>query len=157
MSKITPCLWFATEAEEAATFYVSLMPESQIDRVQRLMSDGPAGKAGSALMVAFTLAGRPFTALNGGTPAHFTNAVSFVISCAEQEEVDQLWAALSHRGKPQHCGWLQDRYGVAWQIVPTALPDLLSDPDPAKVQRVMQAMMGMVKLDIAALRAAAEG
>jgi predicted 3-demethylubiquinone-9 3-methyltransferase (glyoxalase superfamily) len=157
-SKIRPCLWFATEAEEAANFYVSLLPDSRVDRVQRSPVDYPGGKAGAVLVVDFTLAGQGFMALNGGMRVEYTDAVSFQIDCADQAEVDRLWDALtSNGGKPVQCGWLKDRYGVSWQIVPRALPQLLADPDPAKAQRAMQAMMQMVKIDVAALQKAAAG
>jgi predicted 3-demethylubiquinone-9 3-methyltransferase (glyoxalase superfamily) len=154
MSKIAPCFWFDGEAEEAARFYVSLLPDSRIDHVQKNVSDSPAGKAGSVLVVEFTLAGQRFMALNGGTRFPYTHAVSFHVDCADQAEVDRRWDALGAGGAPEQCGWLKDRYGVPWQIVPRALPEMLADPDPAKAQRVMQAMLGMVKLDIAGLRAA---
>jgi predicted 3-demethylubiquinone-9 3-methyltransferase (glyoxalase superfamily) len=157
MSKIAPCLWFDGEAEEAAKFYVSLLPGSRIEHVQRNAMDSPAGKAGSALVVKFTLAGQAFLALNGGTRFEYTPAISFMIDCADQGEVDRLWDALSDGGAPQRCGWLCDRYGVSWQIVPKALPELLGDPDPVKAKRVMQAMLQMVKLDIAGLKAAHAG
>ena len=154
MSKITPCLWFDGEAEEAARFYVSLLPESRVDHVQKNVTDSPAGKAGSALVVKFTLAGQRFLALNGGTRFEYTHAISFLVDCVDQAEVDRLWDALSDGGSVERCGWLKDRYGVSWQIVPSVLPQLLGDPDPAKAQRVMQAMLQMVKLDIAGLQAA---
>jgi predicted 3-demethylubiquinone-9 3-methyltransferase (glyoxalase superfamily) len=154
MSKITPCLWFDGEAEEAARFYVSLLPESRVDHVQKNVTDSPAGKAGSVLIVKFTLAGQRFLALNGGTRFEYTHAISFQVDCADQAEVDRLWDALSEGGSVEQCGWLKDRYGVSWQIVPSVLPQLLGDPDPAKAQRVMQAMLQMVKLDIAGLQAA---
>lgn len=157
MSTITPCLWFDGEAEQAANFYVSLLPDSRVTRVQRNVMDSPAGAAGSVLVVAFTLAGRPFLALNGGTRFDFTHAVSFAIDCADQAEVDRLWDALSDGGAPEQCGWLKDRYGVPWQIVPKVLPEMLADPDPEKAQRVMQAMFQMVKLDIATLQRAYGG
>jgi predicted 3-demethylubiquinone-9 3-methyltransferase (glyoxalase superfamily) len=157
MSKITPCLWFNGEAEEAANFYVSLLPGSHIDRVQKNVVDGPSGKAGAALMVEFTLAGQRFLALNGGMPQEHTHAVSFSVDCADQAEVDRLWDGLCAGGSPVQCGWLKDRYGVSWQIVPSALPKLLGDPDPAKARRVMQAMLKMIKLDIAGLQAAYDG
>jgi predicted 3-demethylubiquinone-9 3-methyltransferase (glyoxalase superfamily) len=157
MSKISPCLWFATEAEEAARFYVSLLPDSRIERVQKNASDSPAGKAGTVLVVDFTLAGQRFMALNGGKKFDFTHAVSFKVDCRDQAEVDKLWDALSAGGSVEQCGWLKDRYGVSWQIVPTARPKLLGDPDQAKAQRVMQAMMQMVKIDIAALQKAYDG
>jgi len=158
MSKITPCLWFAGEAEEAATFYVSLLPNSRIERVQRNVMDSPSGKAGTVLIVEFTLAGKRFLALNGGEPCEYTHAVSFHIDCADQAEVDRLWDALTAAGgTPVACGWLKDHYGVSWQIVPTVMHQMPADPDQAKAQRAMQAMMGMVKLDVAALRRAYEG
>jgi predicted 3-demethylubiquinone-9 3-methyltransferase (glyoxalase superfamily) len=154
MSKITPCLWFDGEAEEAARFYVSLLPDSRVDHVQKNVTDSPAGKAGSVLIVKFTLAGQRFLALNGGTRFEYTPAISFQVDCADQAEVDRLWDALADGGAVERCGWLRDRYGVSWQIVPSVLPQLLGDPDPAKAQRVMQAMLQMVKLDIAGLQAA---
>ncbi|GAA0603702.1 VOC family protein [Craurococcus roseus] len=158
MSKIAPCLWFGGEAEEAAGFYVSLLPGSRVERVQESHADGPAGKAGAVLVVEFTLAGQRFLALNGGARADYGHAVSFQVDCADQAEVDRLWDALSAGGgAPERCGWVRDRYGVPWQIVPTALPRMLADPDPAKARRVMQAMLGMAKLDIAALQAAHDG
>jgi len=157
MSKIAPCLWFDGEAEEAAKFYASLLPDSRIDHVQKNVTDSPAGKAGSVLVVKFTLAGQRFLALNGGTRFEYTPAISFMVDCADQAEVDRLWDALADGGSVERCGWLRDRYGVSWQIVPSALPQLLGDPDPAKAQRVMQAMLQMVKLDIAGLQAAHAG
>jgi predicted 3-demethylubiquinone-9 3-methyltransferase (glyoxalase superfamily) len=157
MSKISPCLWFDGEAEEAANFYVSLLPDSRIEKVQKNPIDSPAGKAGSVLVVEFTLAGQRFMALNGGTRFEYTHAISFKIDCADQAEVDRLWDALSDGGRVEQCGWLKDRYGVSWQIVPTALVQYLGGPDPAGAQRAMQAMLGMVKLDIAGLERAYEG
>jgi predicted 3-demethylubiquinone-9 3-methyltransferase (glyoxalase superfamily) len=157
MSRISPCLWFDGEAEEAANFYVSLLPDSKIERVQKNVMDSPAGKEGSVLVVDFTLAGQRFMALNGGTRLEHTHAISFHVDCADQAEVDRLWAALSAGGAIIQCGWLRDRYGVSWQIVPTVLAKMLRDPDPAKARRVMQAMMKMIKLDIAGLMAAYDG
>lgn len=157
MSKIAPCLWFDGEAEEAAKLYVSLLPDSRIDRVQRNVVDGPAGKTGTVLVVEFTLAGQRFLALNGGTRFDYTHAVSFHIDCADQAEVDRLWDALLKGGKAEQCGWLRDRYGVPWQIVPGVLSRMLGDSDMAKAQRVMQAMLQMVKIDIAALQRAYDG
>ena len=157
MSKIAPCLWFDGEAEEAAKLYVSLLPDSRIDHVQKNVTDSPAGKAGSVLIVKFTLAGQRFLALNGGTRFEYTHAISFQVDCADQAEVDRLWDGLSDGGAIERCGWLKDRYGVSWQIVPNVLPQLLGDPDPAKAQRVMQAMLQMIKLDIAGLKAAHAG
>src|ERR1700686_1981575 len=158
MSKISPCLWFDGEAEEAAKFYVSLLPDSRIEKVQKNTVDSPAGKAGSVLVVEFTLAGQRFRALKGGKPFDFTHAISFKIDCADQAEVDRLWDALStNGGQVERCGWLKDRYGISWQIVPTALVQYLGGPDPAGARRAMQAMMGMVKFDIAGLKRAYEG
>lgn len=157
MSKITPCLWFDGEAEEAARFYVSLLPDSRIEHIQKNTVDSPAGKAGSALVVKFTLAGQHFLALNGGTRFEYTHAISFMVDCADQAEVDRLWDALSDGGAVERCGWLKDRYGVSWQIVPTVLPQLLGGPDAAGAQRAMQAMLQMVKLDIAGLQKAYAG
>ena len=158
MSKISPCLWFDGEAEQAAKFYVSLLPDSRIETVQKNPADGPAGKAGMVLVVEFTLAGQRFMALNGGMKMQYTHAVSFKIDCADQAEVDRLWdALLSDGGKAEQCGWLQDRFGVSWQIVPTALPKYLGGPDAAGARRAMQAMLKMVKLNIEGLRRAYEG
>ncbi len=157
MSKIAPCLWFNGDAEEAAKFYVSILPDSRIDHVQRNVIDSPGGKAGTVLVVAFTLAGQRFQALNGGEPFEFTHAISLSVDCADQAEVDRYWNALSEGGSEVACGWLKDRYGLSWQIVPSMLPRLLADPDQAKAARVMNAMMGMVKLDIAELQRAYDG
>lgn len=158
MSKISPCLWFDGEAEEAAKFYVSLLPNSRIETVQKSPADSPAGKAGTVLVVEFTLAGQSFIAVNGGTRFEYTHAVSFKIDCADQVEVDRLWdALLSDGGQAERCGWLRDRYGVFWQIVPTALAQYLGGSDAAGAQRAMQAMLQMVKLDIAGLKRAYEG
>jgi predicted 3-demethylubiquinone-9 3-methyltransferase (glyoxalase superfamily) len=157
MSKVAPCLWFDNEGLEAAEFYVSLLPDSRIERVQRNVMDGPGGKAGNVLVVYFTLAGQHFMALNGGRRIEHSWAVSFHVDCEDQAEVDRLWDALSAGGAVEKCGWLKDRYGVFWQIVPKVLPQMLADPDPAKAQRVFQAMLGMVKLDVEGLRRAYEG
>ena len=158
MSKISPCLWFDGEAEEAAKFYVSLLPDSRIDKIQKNPVDGPAGKAGTVLVVQFTLAGQEYLALNGGMRFEYTHAVSFKIDCKDQVEVDRLWDALSSNGgSVERCGWLRDRYGLYWQIVPSILPELLGGPDRAGAQRAMQAMLKMVKLDIAELRKASKG
>jgi predicted 3-demethylubiquinone-9 3-methyltransferase (glyoxalase superfamily) len=158
MSKICPCLWFDGEAEEAAKFYVSLLPDSRIETIQKNNVDSPGGKAGTVLVVEFTLAGQRFMALNGGMRVEYTHAVSFKIDCVDQAEVDRLWQALtSNGGQPSRCGWLSDRYGVSWQIVPSALPKYLGGPDRAGAARAMQAMLGMVKLDIEGLRKAYEG
>ncbi|HEX4736298.1 MAG TPA: VOC family protein [Allosphingosinicella sp.] len=158
MSKIKPCLWFDGVAEDAANFYVSLLPDSRVDRVVRAAADTPSGPAGSVLLVEFTLAGQPFQGLNGGPQFPFTEAVSFSIECEGQEEVDRLWNALTaDGGKPVQCGWLKDRYGLSWQIVPKAMDRLLGGSDPAGAKRAMEAMLKMVKLDIAELERAYRG
>lgn len=156
--KISPCLWFDRQAEQAARFYTSLLPDSRIDHVQRSSVDWPNGKAGDVILVEFTLAGSSYQGLNGGPNEHPSNAVSFSVRCRDQEEVDRLWGALSaDGGQPVMCGWLKDRWGFAWQIVPEAMIEMMRDPDPARTRRVMQAMMQMVKLDIAGLRRAFDG
>jgi predicted 3-demethylubiquinone-9 3-methyltransferase (glyoxalase superfamily) len=155
MSDITPCLWFDTEGEEAAKFYVSVFKNSKILSTS-YYTEGSPRPAGSVLTVEFELDGRPFTALNGGPEFTFSEAISFQISCADQAEVDYYWDNLCEGGEPGPCGWLRDRYGVSWQIVPTALVELLADPDRARAARAMKAMMSMGKLDIAALQAAAD-
>lgn len=154
--KITPCLWFESNAEEAVRFYTSVFPDSSIQSVHRAKSDTPGNKEGDVLLVEFTLAGLKYQALNGGPHEKFNDAISLSVDCADQAEVDRYWAALTAGGgRPVQCGWLKDKYGLSWQIVPRRLTELLSDPDPAKGKRVMQAMMKMVKLDVAALEAAA--
>ncbi len=157
MQKITPCLWFDGQAEQAASYYVSLLHDSRIDRVVRSPADTPSGPAGMVLVVEFTLAGNKYTGLNGGPQFPFTEAVSFQITCENQAEVDRLWAALSDGGSPGQCGWLKDRWGLSWQIVPTRLLQLLSDRDPKRSRRAMEAMMTMTKLNIAELERAADG
>jgi predicted 3-demethylubiquinone-9 3-methyltransferase (glyoxalase superfamily) len=158
MSKVSPCLWFDGDAEEAANFYVSLLPDSRIETVQRNNVDSRAGKAGTVLVIEFTLAGQRFMALNGGMKVEYTHAVSFMIGCEDQAEVDRLWdTILTHGGTVERCGWIRDRWGLSWQIVPTALPKYLGGSDKAGAQRAMTAMMGMVKLDIDGLKRAYEG
>lgn len=157
MSKIIPCLWFADKAEEAARFYVSLLPDSRVDSVTPLPADSPSGPAGSVQIIEFTLAGQPFMAMQAGPLDPFNHAISFTINCADQAEVDRLWDALSKGGTIEQCGWLKDRYGVSWQIVPTALGEMMKDKDKEKARRVAEAMLKMVKLDIAGLRKAYEG
>lgn len=157
MSKIAPCLWFDGKAEEAAQFYVSLLPDSQIDNIMRYRADTPGGSTGSVMAVNFTLAGQQFIALNGGPHFQFTPAISFFVNCAGQSEVDRLWGRLSEGGSTERCGWLRDRYGVSWQIVPTVLGEMLSDADPERARRVLQAMLQMIKLDIDALEKAYDG
>lgn len=157
MQKVTPFLWFDGQAEAAARFYVSLVPDSRIERVTRSPADTPSGPAGMVLTVEFTLSGSRFVGLNGGPQFPFTEAVSFQIACRDQAEVDRLWAALSDGGSPSRCGWLKDRWGLSWQVVPTRLHQLLADPDPARARRAMEAMLQMTKIDIAALERAADG
>jgi predicted 3-demethylubiquinone-9 3-methyltransferase (glyoxalase superfamily) len=155
--KIIPCLWFNGQAEEAATYYVSLLPDSHIDEVFRSPIETPSGPAGMVLTVEFTLAGTRYLGLNGGPQFPFTEAVSFQIHCETQSEVDRLWTALTKGGREVACGWLKDRWGLSWQIVPVRLTQLLKDKDPARARRAMAAMMDMVKIDIAALERAADG
>jgi predicted 3-demethylubiquinone-9 3-methyltransferase (glyoxalase superfamily) len=154
MQKITPCLWFDTEGEEAAAFYTSVFPNSRIVDVTRYGSAGPRSE-GMAMTVSFELDGQTFTALNGGPDFTFNEALSLEVACKDQEEVDSLWNALSDGGEEGPCGWLKDRYGVSWQIIPIALPRLLADPDREKSQRVMAAMLKMRKIEIDALERAA--
>jgi predicted 3-demethylubiquinone-9 3-methyltransferase (glyoxalase superfamily) len=154
MSRITPFLWFDDQAEPAAEFYVSVFPNSRITDVSRYGEAGP-GKAGSVMTISFELDGLPVTALNGGPYFKLSEAFSMSVDCADQAEVDRYWDKLLEGGQPSQCGWLKDRFGLSWQIVPSALPRLLADPDRAKVQRVMAAMLKMIKLDVAALEAAA--
>ncbi|MGJ5819114.1 VOC family protein [Paludibaculum fermentans] len=153
MNKITPFLWFDNQAEEAAKLYTSLFRNSRIVKISRYGEGGP-GPAGSVMTVQFELDGQLFTALNGGPHFHFTEAISFTIDCKTQEEVDKFWYALSEGGSESQCGWLKDKFGLSWQVIPEALGRLLSGPDPKKSRQVMQAMLKMKKLDIAALEAA---
>jgi predicted 3-demethylubiquinone-9 3-methyltransferase (glyoxalase superfamily) len=155
MRKITPCLWFDTQAEEAASFYTSVFKNSRILDVSRYGKAGPRPE-GTVMTVAFELDGQEFVALNGGPEFTFNEAVSFQVNCETQEEVDEFWDTLSAGGEEGPCGWLKDRYGLSWQIVPTALNELLSDPDPEKAQKAMKAMLEMRKIDIAALKRAVE-
>ena len=159
MAKVTTCLWFGKDAEAAVRFYVSIVPDSGIDQIQRSPGAWPGGAAGDAIVVTFRLGGQSFMALNGGEPADYGMAASISVDCADQDEVDRLWAALTADvGAEIRCGWLRDRWGVPWQIVPEALPRLLADPDPAVAARVFTAMQDMVKLDAAGIeRAAAAG
>ena len=154
MHAITPCLWFDGNGEEAANFYTSVFPNSKILGITRYGEAGP-GTPGSVLTVDFELDGKKFLALNGGPLFTFSEAISFQVSCETQEQVDAFWSQLSEGGEEGPCGWLKDRFGLSWQIVPTALPRLLSDPDEEKAQRAMRAMLEMKKLDIAELEAAA--
>lgn len=157
MQKVTPCLWFDGQAEVAARFYVSLLPDSRIERVVRSPAETPGGPAGMVLAVEFVLGGTKFTGLNGGPQFPFTEAVSFQIACADQAEVDRLWAAFSEGGTPGRCGWIKDRWGLSWQVVPTRLLELFADPDPARARRATEAMLTMSRLDVAELERAADG
>ena len=156
MQRITPFLWFDTQAEEAVNFYTSIFNNSKIGNISRYGEEGP-GPAGSVMVVNFQLDGQEFHALNGGPIYKFTEAVSFVINCKTQEEVDHYWDRLTEGGAEIQCGWLKDKYGLSWQIVPTILFELLEDKDPVKTSRVMNAMFGMVKMDIQGLKNAYEG
>jgi predicted 3-demethylubiquinone-9 3-methyltransferase (glyoxalase superfamily) len=157
MQKIIPHLWFVDNAEEAARFYASIFADSRVDRVTPIPADTPSGPAGSVAVVEFTLFGQKFMAISAGPLDPFNHAISFIVNCADQAEVDRYWDALLDGGSPEQCGWLKDRYGVSWQIVPTALGEMMTDPDRAKAKRVAEAMLKMVKLDIAGLRRAYEG
>jgi predicted 3-demethylubiquinone-9 3-methyltransferase (glyoxalase superfamily) len=156
-AKITPHLWYTSEAEEAANFYSSIFPNSRVDRITALQSESPSGPAGSVKVVEFTLFGQPFMAMSAGPLDPFNHAISFMVSCDDQAEVDRYWDALLDGGTPEQCGWLKDRYGLCWQIVPTALGTMMTDPDKEKAKRAGDAMMQMVRLDIAKLQAAFEG
>jgi len=156
MQKITPFLWFNDKAEEAMKFYVSIFKNSKVVTVTRYGDAGP-GPKGSVMTAAFQIQGQDFVALNGGPQFTFSPAISFVINCQTQKEVDYFWQKLSEGGKTNQCGWLDDKYGLSWQVVPTILSKLLADKDPAKSQRVMKAMLQMEKLDIKRLKQAATG
>ncbi len=158
MPKITPNLWFDGNAEEAAQFYVSLLPDSRIENVWRSPADNPSTPAGAVLLVDFTVAGQRFTAINGGPQFSFTEAVSFVIDCEDQAEVDRLWDALTaDGGEPGRCGWLKDRFGMSWQVVPRELGELLGSPQREGAGRAMEAMLRMDKIDVGELRRAFAG
>jgi predicted 3-demethylubiquinone-9 3-methyltransferase (glyoxalase superfamily) len=156
MQKITPNLWFEDQAEEAAEFYTSIFKNSRITGVSRYGEAGPR-PAGSVMVVEFELDGQQFLALNGGPEFQFTEAISFVINCESQEEVDYMWERLTDGGEESMCGWLKDRYGVSWQVVPTALHALLSEPDPEKASRIMEAFFQMRRIDLPRLERAREG
>jgi predicted 3-demethylubiquinone-9 3-methyltransferase (glyoxalase superfamily) len=156
MQKITPFLWFNNQAEEAMHFYTSIFKNSKIGHITHYGEAGP-GPKGSVLTASFELEGQQFTALNGGPEFTFTPAISFLVNCETQEEVDELWEKLSAGGEEVECGWLKDKYGVSWQIVPTILGEMLNDTDPQRLQRVMQAMLQMKKIDMKALQQAYEG
>jgi len=154
MQRITPFLWFDMQAEEASAFYASVFKDSRILETTRYGKAGP-GSEGSVMTVSFELEDQPFMALNGGPAHHFNESVSFVVSCESQEEVDYFWSRLGEGGEEGPCGWLKDRYGLSWQIVPKRLSELVSDPDPVRAERAMQAMFGMTKIDLAAIERAA--
>ena len=156
MPTITPNLWFDTEALEAAEHYVSIFPNSRITNVSRYPDVGP-GEPGTVLTVDFELDGQPYTGINGGPIFPFTEAISLLINCADQAEVDRYWDALLDGGEPSQCGWLKDRYGLSWQVVPVGMNEMMSDPDPERRNRAMAAMLGMVKIDLAGIQAAADG
>jgi predicted 3-demethylubiquinone-9 3-methyltransferase (glyoxalase superfamily) len=157
MSKIIPSLWYSEKAAEAAAFYASLLPNSRVDSITGLPADSPSGPAGSVQVVEFTLLGQPFMAMSAGPFEPFNHAVSFVIECDDQAEVDRLWDSLSQGGQIEQCGWLKDRYGLSWQIVPAGFGAMMKDPDRTRARRVAEAMMKMVKLDIVELRRAYDG
>ena len=158
MSNIAPCLWFDGQAEQAAALYTSLFPHSRIDRVNRSAGETPSGPEGMVLTVDFTLDGEPFIALNGGSDFQFNEAISFSIDCEDQAEVDRYWDALiANGGEPSVCGWLKDRFGVSWQVVPKVLPEYLRSDDREAAKRALDAMLNMTKLDVATLREAYEG
>ncbi len=158
MSKIAPCLWFNGQAEEAAEFYASILPDSRIDKIHRAAADNPSTPQGAVLTVEFTVAGQQFIGLNGGPDFTFSEAISFSIDCGDQAEVDRLWQKLTEGGgEPSVCGWLKDRYGVSWQVIPRRLTELLEAPDRDGAARVMKAMLEMTKIDVAKLEAAYAG
>jgi len=157
MQKITPFLWYSTQAEEAAAFYASIFPDSRVERVVTLPSESPSGPPGSVKVVDFVLFGQRFAAMTAGPLDPFNHAVSFVVNCENQAEIDRYWNALLDGGTPEQCGWLKDRFGLSWQIVPTVLGDMMADPDRAKAKRAADAMLKMVKIDIATLQEAYTG
>jgi predicted 3-demethylubiquinone-9 3-methyltransferase (glyoxalase superfamily) len=156
MPRITPNLWFDSESEEAAAFYVSVFPNSSITNVTYYVDDTQR-PAGTVLTVDFVLDGQPFTAINGGPQFRFDEAISLLVDCADQDEIDYYWSRLGEGGEESQCGWLKDRYGLSWQVVPAGWAELLNDPDPARAQRAMNAVLGMQKIDVAAVYAAADG
>jgi len=155
--KIAPHLWFAEKADEAAAFYVSIFPDSRVDSVTAVPAETPSGPPGSVKVVEFTLAGQPFMAISAGPLDPFNHAISFFVNCVNQAEVDHFWTKLLEGGRAEQCGWLEDRYGVSWQIVPTVLGEMMKGPDRARAKRVTEAMLKMVKLDIAGLKKAYDG
>lgn len=154
LTKITPHLWFVDGVEEAAAFYVSIFPNSRIDSVTAIEADSPSGPPGSVKVVEFTLAGQPFMAIGAGPLDPFNHSISFMVNCADQAEIDYYWEKLLDGGEPEQCGWLRDRYGLSWQIVPETMGKMMTHPDKARVRRATEAMLQMVKLDVAALERA---
>jgi len=157
MQKIVPFLWYTKEADQAAALYTSIFPDSRITRVTSMPSESPSGPPASVKIVEFVLFGQPFTAMSAGPLDPSNHSVSFVVNCADQAEIDRYWNALIEGGAPEQCGWLKDRFGLSWQIVPTVLSEMMSSPDRARSKRAADAMMKMVKFDIAALQAAFDG
>lgn len=158
VQKIVPHLWYAKEAAEAARFYASLFPDSRVDRITSLPADTPSGPAGSVDVVEFTLFGQKFMAISAGPHDSFNDAISFLVNCSSQAEIDRYWnALLENGGKPQACGWIIDRYGVRWQIVPAALGEMMTDQDKARSKRVVEAFLKQVKIDVSKLEAAFRG
>jgi predicted 3-demethylubiquinone-9 3-methyltransferase (glyoxalase superfamily) len=156
MAKIIPHLWYSDKAEEAAAFYASVLPNSKVGSVTALAADTPSGPAGSVKVVEFTLIGQPFMAISAGPLDPFNHSISLVVLCDDQAEIDRIWTALSEGGKVEHCGWLQDRYGLSWQITPSVLGQMMKSPDRSRAKRVAEAMLKMVKFDIAVLKKAYE-
>jgi len=157
LAKLIPHLWYSDKAEEAAAFYASVLPNSKVESVTALAADSPSGPAGSVKVVEFTLIGQPFVAISAGPLDTFNHSISLMVQCDDQAEIDRLWAALSEGGKVERCGWLQDRYGLSWQITPTVLGKMMKSPDRARAKRVAEAMLKMVKFDVGALQKAYEG
>lgn len=157
MAAVRSHLWFADRAREAVALYTSVVPNSSIENSATMPADSPSGPAGSVEIIDFTLAGQRFTALQAGPLDPFNHSFSIMVECADQAEVDRIWDALLDGGQAEQCGWLRDRYGLSWQIVPRRLNELMADPDRAKAKRVAEAMLGMIKLDLAALERAAAG
>jgi predicted 3-demethylubiquinone-9 3-methyltransferase (glyoxalase superfamily) len=157
MAKIIPHLWYTSEAEEAARFYASVFPDSRVDRVTALANETPSGPPGSVKIVEFTLFGQPFMALSAGPLDAFNHSISFVVDCDDQKEIDRYWDALPQGGKAEQCGWLKDKYGLPWQIVPKVLGKMMADPDRTKAARIGAVILKMVKLDIKTLEAAYDG
>jgi predicted 3-demethylubiquinone-9 3-methyltransferase (glyoxalase superfamily) len=157
MAKLIPHLWYTDKAEEAARFYASVLPDSRVDSVSTIPAETPSGPPGSVAIVEFTLVGVPFQAISAGPLDAFNHAVSFIVECKDQAEIDRLWDALAKGGEVEQCGWLRDRYGLCWQIIPAAFHDMMHDKDAARRKRVVEAMLKMVKFDIAALQKAYDG